>query len=325
MLERKVSRGERMLRTAMGGPLAAAIADSRTVEVMANSDGRLWVEKIGEDLADTGVRLLSSDVERVVRLVAAQVGRPCGPEHPIVSAEIPGTGERFEGVLPPVSPGPCFSIRKPSCAVMTLNDLKERGTISGREAVALRKAVHERKNILVAGGSSSGKTTLANALLAEASGLGERIVILEDIRELRCDAADYVALRTVPGVATLTDLVRCSLRLRPDRIVVGEVRGPEALSLLKAWNTGHPGGIATVHANSARSALFRIEQLAQEAAASVDRRLIAEVVDLIAFLERRAGVRHVRSLLAVRGSSPDGAYSTRIIGTGRPAGKEKQS
>src|SRR5690606_33080648 len=169
-------------------------------------------------------------------------------------------------------------------------------------------AVVERKNILVAGGTSSGKTTLANALLAEMAALGERIIIIEDTRELQCAAPDTVTLRTRPGIVTMADLVRSTLRLRPDRIIVGEVRGGEALDMLKAWNTGHPGGIATIHANSARAALYRLEQLIQESVLAVPRQLIAETVDLIVFIQGRGIARRLDALAAVTGLGPDGDY-----------------
>lgn len=299
-------RGARMLRTAMGAPVVAALADAATVEVMANPDGRLWLERAGEGRVDTGLSLDPGAVERAIRLVAAAAGSPAGPEHPIVSAELPGGGERFEGVLPPVAPAPCFSIRRPAAGLPGLDALVARGALGEDEAAALRAAVRARMNVVVAGGASSGKTTLANALLAEAAASGDRVIVLEDVRELRCAAADCVALRTQGGRVTLADLVRSALRLRPDRIVVGEVRGGEALALLKAWNTGHPGGIATVHANSAGAALDRLEQLAGEAAAHVDPRLVAEAVDLVAFVAREGADRRLAGLLAVRGIGPDG-------------------
>src|SRR5256885_6615118 len=151
----------------------------------------------------------------------------------------------------------------------------------------LSLAVVERRNLLVAGGTSSGKTTLANALLAELAERNERVILIEDTRELQCAARDTVALRTRIGVVTMAELVRSTLRLRPDRIVVGEVRGAEALDMLKAWNTGHPGGIATVHANSARGALYRLEQLIQEAVVTVPRHLIADAINLVVFIEGR--------------------------------------
>ena len=174
-------------------------------------------------------------------------------------------------------------------------------------------AVVERKDILVAGGTSSGKTTLANALLAEMAHLDERVIIIEDTRELQCAASDVVALRTrtigATGNVSMADLVRSTLRLRPDRIIVGEVRGKEALDMLKAWNTGHPGGIATVHANSAISALYRLEQLVQESVVTVPRRLIAEAIDMIVFIAGRGLARRVETIARVAGVDPDGGYA----------------
>jgi type IV secretion system protein VirB11 len=176
------------------------------------------------------------------------------------------------------------------------------------QAAALKKAVIDRKNILVAGGTSSGKTTLANALLAEVAQQDERVILIEDTRELQCTAPDCVALRTKAGVVSLADLVRSTLRLRPDRIIVGEVRGPEALDMLKAWNTGHPGGIATVHANSAESALYRLEQLIQEVVTTVPRRLIAEAIDTIVFISGRGIARRIETITQLDGLDPDGNY-----------------
>jgi type IV secretion system protein VirB11 len=184
--------------------------------------------------------------------------------------------------------------------------------MSTEVARLLSLAVIDRRNILVAGGTSSGKTTLANALLAEIGFRDERVILIEDTRELQCAAADTVALRTRPGV-TMADLVRSTLRLRPDRIIVGEVRGGEALDMLKAWNTGHPGGIATVHANSASSALYRIEQLIQEAVVTVPRRMIAEGIDLIVFIAGRGSARRIDSVVAVEGIGPDGGYAVRTL------------
>ena len=218
-------------------------------------------------------------------------------------------GERFEGLLPPVSTAPCFAIRKPAAKVYTLDDYIADRILAPIQADALRKAVRDRRNLLIAGGTSSGKTTLANALLAEVARFDERVIILEDTRELQCAAPDCVALRTKPGVVSLADLVRSTLRLRPDRIIVGEVRGAEALDMLKAWNTGHPGGIATVHANSARSALYRLEQLVQESVVTVPRRLIAEAIDLVVFIQGRGLERRIETIAEVTGLDADGDYA----------------
>jgi type IV secretion system protein TrbB len=302
------SRGARMLRTALGPAIAAFLQDGSVVEVMLNPDGRLWIDRLKGGLEDTGKRLSPADGERIVRLVAHHVGAEVHPASPRVSAELPETGERFEGLIPPVVAAPAFAIRKPAVAVFTLDDYVAAGIMQSGQAELLRLAVQKRRNILVAGGTSTGKTTLVNALLAEVAKTDDRVVLIEDTRELQCAAPNLVALRTKDGVASLSDLVRSSLRLRPDRIPVGEVRGAEALELLKAWGTGHPGGIGTIHAGSALGALRRLEQLIQEAVVTVPRALIAETINLIVVLTGRGAERRVAELAAVRALAPNGDY-----------------
>lgn len=319
-----VSDGRRraMLRTAMGPTIAAALADPLVVEVMVNPDGVLRLDRLGEGRTDTQVRYDPAQVERIIRLVASHGRTEVHAGSPIVSAELPphgeGAGERFEGVLPPVSLAPCFSIRKPATRIYTLLDYVNDGIMSADIARLLSLAVVDRRNILVAGGTSSGKTTLANALLAEMAHLDERVILIEDTRELQSPARDTVALRTRAGAVTMADLVRSTLRLRPDRIIVGEVRGGEALDMLKAWNTGHPGGIATVHSNSAASALYRIEQLVQEAVVTMPRRLIAEAIDMIVFISGRGTARRIDALARVAGLDPDGGYALVDLSTDQP-------
>ncbi|MCR4266778.1 P-type conjugative transfer ATPase TrbB [Nitratireductor sp. ZSWI3] len=301
-------RRRTMLRTAMGQAIADALADPSVIEVMVNPDGALRLDRLGKGRVDTGVRMHPTEAERIIRLVASHVRAEAHADNPIVSAELP-SGERFEGLLPPVVLAPSFAIRKPAAKLYTLVDYVAERIMMPVQAEALRKAVRDRSNILVAGGTSSGKTTLANALLAEVAECAERVILIEDTRELQCAAKDCVALRTRRGSVTLADLVRSTLRLRPDRIIVGEVRGAEALDMLKAWNTGHPGGIATVHANSARSALYRIEQLAQEAVVTVPRRLIAEAIDLIVFIAGRGSSRRIDAIAEVTGLDGNGDYA----------------
>jgi type IV secretion system protein VirB11 len=307
-------RKRAMLRTAMGPEIAAALADPQVVEVMVNPDGALRLDRLGAGRGDTGVVLGVAQVERIIRLVASHARSEVHGGAPVVSAELPPhgdglAGERFEGVLPPVSTGPCFSIRKPAARVYTLADYVSDGVMTSAAASLLAGAVAERRNILIAGGTSSGKTTLANALLAELAAYDERVILIEDTRELQSAAPDTVALRTRPGIVAMSDLVRSTLRLRPDRIVVGEVRGPEALDMLKAWNTGHPGGIATLHANSALSALFRLEQLIQEAVVAVPRHLIAEAVDLVVFISGRGTGRRIETIASLAGIDAGGGYA----------------
>lgn len=297
-----------MLRTALGPAISGYLEDPSIVEVMLNPDGRLWVDRLSGGLEDTGHRVTPADAERIVRLVAHHVGVEVHAGNPRVSAELPESGERFEGLVPPVVSAPCFAIRRPAVALFTLGDYVNVGIMSGKQADLLREAVRDRKNILVVGGTSTGKTTLVNALLAEVAKTGDRVVLIEDTRELQCAAPNLVALRTKDGAASLSDLVRSSLRLRPDRIPIGEVRGAEALDLLKAWGTGHPGGIGTLHAGSATGALHRLEQLIQEAVVTVPRVLIAETIDLIAVLAGRGSARKLAELAAVTGLNPTGEY-----------------
>lgn len=298
-----------MLRTALGPAIARFLEDPAVIEVMLNPDGRIWVDRLSEGLSESEVKLPPADGERIVRLVAHHVGIEVHGDAPRVSAELPETGERFEGLLPPVVTAPSFAIRKPAGAVFTLEDYVAAGIMMPAQAEVLRSGVAARANVLVAGGTSTGKTTLTNALLAEVARTSDRVILIEDTRELQCTAPNLVAMRTKDGVASLSDLVRSSLRLRPDRIPIGEVRGPEALDLLKAWGTGHPGGIGTIHAGSTIGALRRLEQLIQEAVVTVPRALIAETIDLIAVLAGRGSQRRLVELARVKGLAPDGDYA----------------
>jgi type IV secretion system protein VirB11 len=298
-----------MLRTALGPAIAGWLDDPAVIEVLVNPDGRLWIDRLGEGIADTGAMMSAADGERIIRLVAHHVGVEVHGRSPRVSAELPESGERFEGLIPPVVAAPAFAIRKPAVAVFTLDDYAAAGIMSQRQANALRRAVETKANILVAGGTGSGKTTLVNALLAQVAKTSDRIVLIEDTRELQCAAPNLVAMRTKDGVVSLSDLVRSSLRLRPDRIPIGEVRGAEALDLIKAWGTGHPGGIGTIHAGTALGALRRMEQLIQEAVITVPRALIAETIDLIAVLVRDGHGRRLAELARVEGLGPDGDYT----------------
>jgi P-type conjugative transfer ATPase TrbB len=296
----------RMLRTAMGASIAAALEDPEVIEVMVNPDGSLWLDRLKVGRAPTGITLSAAATERIIRLVAAHVRIEVHASAPIISAELPESGERFEGVLPPIVRAPAFSIRKRAIEVIPLERYVEEQFMTEHDADELRGAVLQRQNILIGGGTSTGKTTLANALLREIAATGDRVILMEDTVELQCTTKDHVSMRTKPGVASMTQLVRSTLRLRPDRIILGEVRGPEALDLLKAWGTGHPGGIATIHAGSARGALNRLEQLIQEAVTTVPRALIAETINVIVFIARRQGARRVEEIVRVTGLHANG-------------------
>jgi type IV secretion system protein VirB11 len=297
-----------MLRTALGPLLLARLEDPGVAEVMLNPDGRVWIDRFDVGLVEAGLSLSAADGERILRLVAHHVGAEIHADRPRLSAELPGTGERFEGLTPPLVTAPTFAIRKPASLVFTLDDYVAAGVMVQDQADILALAVRERANIVVAGPTSSGKTTLVNALLAQVALSGDRVIVAEDLRELQCPAPNLVAMRTREGVTSLAELVHSALRLRPDRIIIGEVRGAEALDLIKAWGTGHPGGVGTLHAGSALGALLRLEQLIQEAVVTVPRALIADTVDVIAVLSGRGRQRRLVDLVRLTGLGPDGAY-----------------
>ena len=257
------------------------------MEIMANPDGSLWVDRAGVGRERMG-RIEPAAAETTIRLLASHMGETVNPDRPAVAGILPRSGERFQGVLPPLADRPVFTIRKRATTVFTLDDYVSKGILSAPRAALIRQAVMDRKNILVAGGTGSGKTTFVNAILAEPAFRTDRVVLIEDTKELQCPAEDKVELlakNTEPRV-TMTELLRMTLRLRPNRIIIGEVRGGEALALLKAWNTGHPGGVATIHANSASDALRRIEDLVGEASNIIPRRSIASAVNFVAFIKR---------------------------------------
>jgi len=296
-----------MLRTAMGPVIATALDDPDVVEMMLNPDGSLWIDRLSGGRMSMDVAMSVADGERIIRLVAAHVGAEVHKDKPLLTAELPETGERFEAVLPPASTGgPTFALRKRAIGVIGLERYIQDAILTDVQATFLRRAVHERRNILIAGGTSTGKTTLANALLAEIALTGDRVLVLEDTVELQCAAHDHVSLRTLPGLVTLRDLVRTTMRFRPDRIVVGELRGGEALDMVKAWGTGHPGGITTIHADSPQIALLRIEQLILEVARTPPRALIAEAVNVVVFIAGRGRKRRVEAIAHVVGFDANG-------------------
>lgn len=291
-----------MMHAALGEPILQALRDSRVVEVMANADGTVWIDRAREGRSCIG-HIEPHRAESVIRLVADHMGEAVGRHRPLLSGTLPYTGQRFQGQLPPVTAAPVFCIRKRAEVVFTLDDYVSQGVMTSAQVKHIRDAIAQRHNILIAGGTGSGKTTLANAVLAEPSFAQDRVLVIEDTRELQCRSPDRVELLTQPTdpAVTMNDLVKCALRLRPDRIVVGEVRGGEALALLKAWNTGHPGGLATLHANNAEDALSRLEDLVGEVSRHVPRRAIARTIQLIVFVARTHQGRCVEAITRVSG------------------------
>jgi type IV secretion system protein TrbB len=302
--DRKDTSAERlitMLKTALGPHIGDLLLDEKVIELMLNQDGKLWADMLGGGREFTGHTILPQDAERIIKLVASGTGAVCNESNPILSAEFPGTGSRFQGLLSPIVTAPVFTIRKKALMIFSLEDYMTQGILSPTQKELVQAAVQAKRNILICGGTGTGKTTFANAILDEIAKTGDRIVIIEDTLELQCSAPDTVFLRARDGLVTMNDLLKATMRLRPDRIVVGEVRGCEALSLLKAWNTGHPGGLSTVHANSARGGLTRLEQLVQEAVITVPKELIAEAVNLVVHIDRCGTGRKIREIIQVDG------------------------
>ncbi len=297
-----VERRLEALRHALGPVVLAALQEPGVVEILANPDGRIVLDRQGTGREDSGAVLDAASRERAIRLIADHAGETVVREDPRLAGVLPVTGERFQGLMPPVSAAPAFSIRKRPAVIWRLDDYVRDAVMTPVQAEVLRAAVAERRNILVSGGTGSGKTTLANALLTEPGFAEDRVFLIEDTPELQCSAWDTVAVltRRSPVVIGVADLVRDALRMRPDRIVVGEMRdGAAALETLKAWNTGHPGGLSTLHANSAQAVPRRIEDLMGEVMARPDRRAIAESIDRIVHIDRTPGGRRVRAVLAL--------------------------
>nr|WP_178111695.1 MULTISPECIES: P-type conjugative transfer ATPase TrbB [Rhizobium/Agrobacterium group] len=291
----------RKLQDALGDQLCVALDDATVVEIMLNPDGRLFIERLGHGVESAGA-MTPAAAEVVIGSVAHALQSEADGERPIISGELPIGGHRFEGLLPPIVSGPAFTIRRRASRLIPLDDYVTSKVMTERQASAIRSAIDSRMNIVISGGTGSGKTTLANAIIGEivASAPNDRMVILEDTTEIQCAAENAVSLHTSDTV-DMARLLKSTMRLRPDRIIVGEVRDGAALTLLKAWNTGHPGGVTTIHSNTAMSALRRLEQLTAEASQQPMQEVIGEAVDLVVSIERTGKGRRVREVIHIEG------------------------
>ena len=281
----------------LGREVMTALQDDTVIEVMLNTDGRLWCDRLGEGMSCIGEMSMPNALA-LLGTIADGLGTVITKQSPILEGELPLDGSRFEGLIPPVVARPTFTIRKKALLIYTLDDYVQQGIMNAKQKAQVQEAITARRNILVVGGTGSGKTTLTNAIIAEMVALTpeDRLVIMEDTAEIQCKADNAVILRTSIDIS-MQQLLRATMRLRPDRIIVGEVRGAEALALLKSWNTGHTGGIATLHANSAGSGLVRLEQLIAESGIQADMKaLIDEAVDLVIFIEKQGGKRVIKEI-----------------------------
>lgn len=277
------------------------MSDPAIIEIMANPDGSVWVDDLRSGQRYVGT-IEPFQAESMLNVIASLSGTAITKENPILECELPYDGSRFAGMIPPVVERPIFSIRRKAIQIFSLNNYVAAGILSPSQKVVIDSWIKARKNILIVGGTSSGKTTLINAVIQEITEQDpqHRLILLEDTVELQCQAPNIVAMRSSRDVS-LQALVKATLRHRPDRIIVGEVRGKEAFDLLTAWSTGHPGGVASLHANSAEGAFLRLEQLLELATQSPMKTLIGEAVDAIVYIEKTGSGRRVKELLSVHG------------------------
>jgi type IV secretion system protein VirB11 len=307
------ARRRAALATAMS-PIAAFLVDDRVVEILLNADGAVWVEATGVGLFRTEARMAPAEAERMLRLIASEMRVELNASSPSLSAKLPlPWSARVQASIPPIVDAPIFALRKPARIVFSLDDYVARSILSPDQRHALVQAVRRHDNILIGGGTGSGKTTFANALLqVVARETSDRVYIIEDTPELQCEAPNRVQVLIAPKVHTWRDAVMAAMRLRPDRIVVGEVRDGSALELLKAWNTGHPGGLATIHANDTTAMLDRLGQLVEEVMHPAPRALIAQTIGVCVHIGRDASHpagRRISGVDRVVGLHPDGRWN----------------
>lgn len=302
-LERMKESDSRLLEyfeNAMGIENMSLLNDDDVIELYLNDDQKVWVDRLSSGREWTGRYMKYSESMRVIMTVASHMGKIVDIENPIISAELPGTGSRFQGIIPPNVENPSFNIRKKGIKVFTLDDYILSGSITESQKEIILNAVSTRKNILIVGGTSSGKTTFANAVIAEIAKTKDRLIIMEDTREIQSSAEDTLRMKT-SQYADLLKLFSSTMRQRPDRILVGEVRGAEALNLLIAWNSGHPGGLCTIHSDTAEGGLTQLEQYVQITSVSAQEKLIAKTVDLIIVLKKVGVERKVTEIAIVNG------------------------
>ena len=292
------SRRYASLRTALA-PIVAFLNDDAVVEIMLNADGRVWIEQVGRGMYPSQATMSPDAALRMLRLVATEMNTELSDRSPSLAGKLPLWGARVQASIPPIVEAPVFSLRKPARTVFGLEQYVAAGILTESQAECLRAAVRARQNILVGGGTGSGKTTLANALLREVAQTGDRVYLVEDNAELQCRAENKVQVLVQPPHYTWQKAILDAMRFRPDRIIVGEVRDGAALEMLKAWNTGHPGGIATLHANSTSAMLDRICQLVEEVIPVAPRTLVAQCIDVCVHIQRDPKHRAGRSLSGI--------------------------
>lgn len=315
--QQPVDRIKQKLEIELGDIVLRYLNDPEVVEIVLNDDGVLWIERLGRGMENVG-SMPANRAFSILATIASSLDKAITPNTPLLAGELILDGSRVQGAIPPVVAAPIFSIRKRASRVIALDEYVRAGTMSAAQRDLIIQGIHDKHNIVIVGGTGSGKTTLANGVIStiNSESPSDRLVIIEDLQEIQSNQPNQTFLRSSDTVS-LQDLLRVTLRLRPDRIIVGEVRGGEAKDLLKAWNTGHPGGISTIHANGSRDGLMRLEQMCEESGLPerTARKIIAAAVDMLVFIQRdpsSASGRRVTDIIAVDGIDGD-AYITRSL------------
>lgn len=299
-----------ILKSSLGDQINQYFEDEDITEIMLNDDKTVWVDSLTKGMYDTGIILENIEAFKIINTVATFSEAKLDKENATMSAELPDTGFRFEAIIPPNVDNPIFSIRKKSLLIFTLDDYVRMGSITEFQKKFIEQAILDHKNILIVGGTGSGKTTFANACIG-AIPQTERLVILEDTKEIRSLCPNKLSLKTSMFVS-MERLFYSTMRLRPDRIIVGEIRGATSLDLLTAWNSGHSGGFSTIHSDSTEGALEQLEQYNQRKSVDKQQKLIGKAVDLVVVLKRFGGQRKVIEIKEVLGFE-NGKYITKEV------------
>ncbi|MCA9508059.1 MAG: P-type conjugative transfer ATPase TrbB [Myxococcales bacterium] len=296
------------LKQAIGPAMIKLLEDERVVEIMRNANGVLCIEYLGQDIQESDIIISKQACESMIRILASSIGEICNEKNPSIALKLPCWHARFQGLVPPVVEGPIFSIRKHSNQVFALSDYVNKEELSIEQFQGLIEAIKRRENIVISGGTGSGKTTLANAILAEMIKTGDRIITVEDTPELRLEARIGQQIFTKDSINyNSTKALKDILRLRPDRIILGELRDGSCLDLIKAWNTGHSGGLTTIHANSCELAMQRIESLISEVSINIPRDLISQTVNILVQVKRQGARRCISEIKRLSGLK-EGSY-----------------
>lgn len=299
-----------ILKSSLGEKINSYFEDEDIIEIMLNDDKTVWVDSLTKGMYFTGIILENTEAMKIINTVATFMEAKVDKENPRMSAELPDTGFRFESVIPPNVDNPIFTIRKKSILIFTLDDYVRMGSLTEFQKGVIEKAINNYKNILIVGGTSTGKTTFANACIG-AIPKKDRLVILEDTKEIRSLCPNKISLKT-SMYTSMEELFYSTMRLRPDRIVVGEIRGATSLDLLTAWNSGHGGGVSTIHSDSTEGALEQLEQYNQRKSVDKQQKLIGKAIDLVVVLKRVNGERKVVEIKEVLGFE-NGEYIIREV------------